>query len=406
MANGTNGRKNGRRRRRFIWMGILVVVLGGAFFGVKAALKPNNQIDPSKLATVEKGDIARSVVATGKIEPLAKVEVKSKASGLVKQVFVHYSDWVKKGQVLVELDKEELQAQVRESRAALMAAEAAQDSATATYEKNKVEAEAPDLPFLKANMDRARQLKSQGLIAQALLEDAERTYQTALNKQMTALRNINVSRAEIARAKAGVAEAQATLDRADENLRNSTIVSPMDGIVLSRDVEVGDAVSSILVLGSQATKIMTLGDVSDVYVLGKVDEADIGKVYLGQPARIVVESFKDKKFVGKVTKISPLGVEKDNVTTFEVRVSIRNPSGELKANMSANAEIILEEKKNVLLVPESAVVYDRQRNTSLEVPDLANEKGRRQVACKLGISNGVKTELVSGLKEGEKVILQ
>jgi len=406
MANGTNGRRNGRRRRRFIWMAALVVVLGGAFFGVKAALKPNNQIDPSKLATVEKGDIARSVVATGKIEPLAKVEVKSKASGLIKQVFVHYSDWVKKGQVLVELDKEELQAQVRESRAALMASQAAEDSASATYEKNKVEAEAPDLPFLKANMDRAHQLKSQGLIAQAVLEDAERTYQSALNKQMTALRNINVSRAEIARAKAGVAEAQATLDRADENLRNSTIVSPMDGIVLSRDVEVGDAVSSILVLGSQATKIMTLGDVSDVYVLGKVDEADIGKVYLSQPARIVVESFKDKKFVGKVTKISPLGVEKDNVTTFEVRVSIRNPSGELKANMSANAEIILEEKKNVLLVPESAVVYDRQRNTSLEVPDLANEKGRRQVACKLGISNGVKTELISGLKEGEKVILQ
>jgi len=389
-----------------IWLGALVVVLGGAIFGVKAALKPNNQIDPSKLAAVEKGDIARSVVATGKIEPLAKVELMSKASGLVKQVFVHYSDWVKTGQVLVELDKEELQAQVRESRAALMAAQAAEDSAAATYEKNKVEAEAPDLPFLKANMDRAHQLKSQGLIAQAVLEDAERTYQTALNKQMTALRTINVSRAEIARAKAGVAQAQATLDRADENLRNSTIVSPMDGIVLSRDVEVGDAVSSILVLGSQATKIMTLGDVSDVYVLGKVDEADIGKVYLGQPARIVVESFKDKKFSGKVTKISPLGVEKDNVTTFEVRVSIRNPSGELKANMSANAEIILEEKKNVLLVPESAVVYDRQRNTSLEVPDLANEKGRRQVACKLGISNGVKTELISGLKEGEKVILQ
>lgn len=406
MANGSNGRKNGRRRRRFIWMGALVVLLGGAFFGVKAALKPNNQIDPSKLAMVEKGDIARSVVATGKIEPLAKVEVKSKASGLVKQVFVHYSDWVKKGQVLVELDKEELLAQVRESRAALLAAQAAADSAEATYEKNKVEAEAPDLPFLKANMDRAHQLKSQGLIAQAVLEDAERTYQTALNKQMTALRNISVSRAEIARAKAGIAQAQATLDRADENLRNSTIVSPMDGIVLSRDVEVGDAVSSILVLGSQADKIMTLGDVSDVYVLGKVDEADIGKVYLGQPARIVVESFKDKKFVGKVTKISPLGVEKDNVTTFEVRVSIRNPSGELKANMSANAEIILEEKKNVLLVPESAVVYDRQRHTSLEVPDLANEKGRRQVACKLGISNGVKTELISGLKEGEKVILQ
>ena len=179
MANGTNGRKNGRRRRRFIWLGAIVVVFGGAIFGLKAALKPNNQIDPSKLAVVEKGDIARSVVATGKIEPLAKVEVKSKASGLVKQVFVHYSDWVKTGQVLVELDKEELQAQVRESRAALLAAQAAEDSAAATYEKNKVEAEAPDLPFLKANMDRAQQLKSQGLIAQSVLEDAERTYQLA-----------------------------------------------------------------------------------------------------------------------------------------------------------------------------------------------------------------------------------
>ena len=406
MANGNNGRKKGRRWRRWIWLASILVVLGGAFYGLKAALRPNNQIDPSKLAGVERGDIARSVVATGKIEPLAKVEVKSKASGIVKQIFVHYIDWVKQGQVLVELDKENLQAQVRESRAALQAAQAAEEAASATFERNKVEAEGPDLPFLKSSTERAQELKKQGLIAQALLEDAEKAYQLALNRQMTSLRNIAVSRADIARAKAQTAQAQAALDRAEEDLRNSTIVSPMDGIVLSRDVEIGDAVSSILVLGSQATKLFTLGDVSDVYVLGKVDEADIGKVYLGQPARIVVESFKDKKFSGKVTKISPLGVEKDNVTTFEVRVSIHNPSGELKANMSANAEIILEEKKNVLLVPEAAVIYDKQRKTSLEVPDPANEKGRRQVAAKLGISNGVKTELIAGLKEGDKVILQ
>jgi HlyD family secretion protein len=406
MANGNNGKKNGRQRRRWIWLASVLVVLGGAFFGLKAAFRPNNQIDPSKLAGVDRGDIARSVVATGKIEPLAKVEVKSKASGIVKQIFVHYSDWVKRGQILVELDKEDLQAHVRETRAALLAAQAAEEAANATYERNKVEAEGPDLPFLKSSMERAGQLKKQGLIAQALLEDAEKAYQLALNKQMTALRNMAVGRADIARAKAQVAQAQASLDRSDEDLRNSTIVSPMDGLVLSRDVEVGDAVSSILVLGSQATKLFTLGDVSDVYVLGKVDEADIGKVYLNQPARIVVESFKDKKFSGKVTKISPLGVEKDNVTTFEVRVSIHNPGGQLKANMSANAEVILEEKKNVLLVPEAAVIYDKQRKTSLEVPDATNEKGRRQIAAKLGISNGVKTELVSGLKEGDKVILQ
>jgi HlyD family secretion protein len=141
-------------------------------------------------------------------------------------------------------------------------------------------------------------------------------------------------------------------------------------------------------------------------VLGKVDQADIGKVYIGQRARIVVESFKDKKFEGAVTKIAPLGVEKDNVTTFEVRVSIKNPSGELKANMSANAEIILEEKKDVLLLAESAVIYDKDRKTSVEVPDLTAEKGRRKVPVKLGISNGVKTELMAGLKQGDKVVLQ
>jgi HlyD family secretion protein len=404
MAN--NGKNERKRRRRFIIGGIVLVVLIGIGVGVTAALRPNRQIDPSKLAAVGRGDIARSVVATGKVQPLAKVEIKSKASGIVKQIFVDYGDTVKAGHVLVELDKEQLQANVREAQALLQAAEAAAEAAQATYERDLVEAEGPDVPFLKTGMERAEYLHKDGLIAKSVLEDAEKAYRMGLNKQMAAQRNTSVARAELARAKAQVAQAKAALERAAEDLRNSTITSPIDGLVLSRDVNVGDAVSSILVLGSQATLVMTLGDVSDVYVLGRVDEADIGKVYLGQPARIVVESFKDKKFEGQVTKISPLGKEKDNVTTFEVRVSIHNPSGELKANMSANAEIILEEKKNVLLIPEAAVIYDKDRNASIEVPDLKGEKGRRKVAVKLGISNGVKTELVSGLHEKDKVVLQ
>src|SRR5208283_4457938 len=234
------------------------------------------------------------------------------------------------------------------------------------------------LPFLKSTVERNRKLAAEGLVSASILDDGEKAYQMGLNKQMSAQRYLAVSWAEIARARAQVAQMQAALDSAEEDLRNSTIVSPMDGLVLSRDVEVGDAVSSILILGSQATLVMTLGDVSEVYVKGKVDEADISKVYMGQRARIVVESFKDKKFVGKVTKISPMGVEKDNVTTFEVRVSIQNPAGELKANTSANAEIILEEKPNVLLIPESAVVYDKDRNTSVEQPDPKSETGRRK----------------------------
>ncbi len=378
LGNGNgNGKGAKRRRRRIIWISIVSLLVVGGGYGVTAALRPNHAIDPSKLATVERGDLARVVVATGKIQPLSKVEIKSKASGIVKKLYVDYGDRVKAGQILAELDKVQLEANVREAQANLQAAQAALEAANSTLERNKVDAEGPDVPFLKSNMERAENMYKDGLISKSLVEDAEKNYQLALNRQMSAQRNIAVSRAEMAKAEAQVSQSKAALERVEEDLGNSTIVSPIDGLVLSRDVNVGDAVSSILVLGSQATLLMTLGDVSEVYVQGKVDEADIGKVYLNQSARIVVESFKEKKFVGKVTKISPLGKEKDNVTTFEVRVSIQNSTGELKANMSANAEILLEEKKNVLMAPE-----------------------------KLGISNGVKTELLAGLSEGQQVILQ
>jgi HlyD family secretion protein len=387
MANG-----NGRKKRRRGWVIGSVVVALLALVALVAARRGGHEIDPSRLASVERGDVARSVVATGKIQPLTKVDIKSKASGIVEHLYADYGDRVKAGQLLARLDREQLEASVRESRANLLSAQAA-------WERNKVEAQGPDLPFLKSALERARKLYADGLIAPSLLDDANMNYELAVNKQTAARSQTAVARAE-------VEKARAALERAETDLKYATIVSPMDGLVLSRDVEVGDAVSSILVLGSEATRIMSIGDVSEVYVLGKVDEADIGKVFLGQPARIVVESFKDKKFDGKVTKISPLGVEKDNVTTFEVRVSIRNATGELKTNMTANAEIILQEKKGVLLVPESSVVYDRERKPSVEVPDPSAPDGMRKVAVTLGISNGVKTELVKGLKEGDQVVLQ
>ena len=406
-GNGlTNGKAAKKRRRRIMLAAIAALVVIGGGFGVYAALRPNHVIDPSKLAAAEKGDLARVVVATGKIQPLSKVEVKSKASGMVKKLYVEFDDRVKAGQVLCDLDKVQLEAAVRAAQANFQAAQAALESAKAQLERNKVDAEGPDVPFLRLNMERAEQMYKDGVMSKSLVEDAEKNYQLALNRQVSAQRNLSVSQAEIAKANAQMAQAKASLENAEEDLRNSTIVSPIDGLVLSRDVSVGDGVSSILILGSQATLVMTLGDTSEVYVQGKVDEADIGKVYLGQPARIVVESFKDKKYVGKVTRISPFGKEKDNVTTFEVRVSISNPTGELKANMTANAEIILEEKKSVLMVPEAALIYDKDRAASVEIPDPKAENGRKKIAVKLGISNGVKTEIVSGLNEKQQVVLQ
>ncbi len=374
----------------------------------RLSLRPagGTKIDPTKLAKVEKGDLAKSVVATGKVEPITKVEIKSKASGIVKKLYVDAGDRVKKGQLLAELDKEEIAAQVEQAKAQLEASEASARGSQADYERAKVDAEGPDVPMLKRAYDRAQGMAKEGVVSASALDDAQKNYEMALNKQNVAKAQLQVLKAKIGQATAQVARDRANLMQLEEQLSYTTVTSPIDGIILSRDVEVGDAVSSILVLGSSATLIMTEGDTSEVYVKGKVDESDIGKVYMAQPARIKVESFKDKTFNGKVTKISPMGVEKDNVTTFEVRVSINNPGGELKAAMTANAEIILEEHKNVLQIPEGSILYDKDKKASVEIPDEKGKEGKRKVAVKIGISNGAKTELLSGLKEGEQVVLQ
>ncbi|HUZ96261.1 MAG TPA: efflux RND transporter periplasmic adaptor subunit [Edaphobacter sp.] len=397
-------RKN--KRKLWIWGGIVVLFIAVIAGITIAARGSSTKLDPSQLAKVERGDIARSVVATGKVQPITQVEVKSKASGIVTKLFVDINAHVHQGQLLAQLDQIEILAQVAAQKAQLAAAESNAHAAAASIEYDKVNAEAPDLPMYKHTYERAVQMSKDGVVSKQALDDAEQKYLFAANTRDKAVAQITVDNAKLKQAQSQVAEAQASLRQLEEQLSYTIIISPMDGTVLSRDVEVGDAVSSILVLGSTATLVMTIGDTTQVYVKGKVDESDIGKVYLGQPARIKVESFKDKTFYGKVTKIAPLGVEKDNVTTFEVRVSIDNPGGELKANMTANAEIILDEHKNVLTVPEQAVLYDKDRNASVEVPDPKQKNGRRKVTIKAGISNGTKTELLSGLNSGDTVILQ
>jgi len=396
-----------KKRRRFIWIAVVLIVLGGAaMVSVKALSSKPEKIDPEKIAKVERIDLARSVVATGKIQPVTQVEIKSKASGIIQKLPVNVGDFVRKGQVICELDQNDLLPALKQQEAALHVAEANLKTAQADYERYKVDAEGPDVPFLKRDMERARKLFSDGLIAQNARDESEKNYQMAVQKQESAQANLASAKAAISKSQAALEQQQAALDMAQENLRNATIVSPIDGVVLSRDSEVGTAVSSILVVGSSATLIMTIGDLNEVYVKGKADESDVGKLYLGQPARITVESFKDQKFEGRVTKISPLGVEKDNVTTFEVRVSISNEKHILKAQMTANAEVILDEHKRVLAIPEGAILYNKDKSTAVQIPDPTAEKGFRKVAITTGIGNGAKTEVLKGLSEGQQVILQ
>ena len=388
------------------------IAVGGAVLGVGALVAymatvngAATTIDPSRLATVERGTMTRSVVATGKIEPITKVEIKSKANGIIERLAVDVDHRVVAGQVLAELDKENLTARLREARANLEAARAALAAAEAQARKNEIEAEAPELAFAKAAHDRAVSLADQKLISQEALDQARTNHDQALNRQRAAQSQLLVSRAKIEEARAQVAQAQAAAERADEELANATIKAPIAGTVLTRDLEIGSPVSSILNLGANATLVMTLGDIQQVFVRGKVDEADIGAVKLGMPARITTESFRDKTFTGKVTQISPIGVEKDNVTTFEIEVSIENPGQELKANMTANAEVILEERPDVLIVPEAAVSYDEHKAAFVEVADPGADTGRRKVPVTLGIGNGTRTQVLEGLKAGDKVVL-
>jgi HlyD family secretion protein len=400
VANGKNHKK-----KRWVIITVVIAVVALVIVAV-AATRGGTKIDPTKLAKVEKGDLAKSVVATGKITPITKVEIKSKASGIVKKLYVDSGDRVKQGQVLAELDRVEIEAQVNSARAQLLSSEANLKSAEADEKRAEVDAQGVDIPTLQRAYQRAQEMSKDGVVSQATLDDSQRSYIMAVNKRDVARAQLTVNKAKVAQAQAQVKKDEASLTQFEEQLSYTTITAPIDGVVLSRDVEVGDAVSSILVLGSGATLVMTLGDTSEVYVKGKVDESDIGKVYLGQPARIRVETFKDKTFTGHVTKISPMGVEKDNVTTFEVRVSITNPGGELKAEMTANAEILLDEHHNVLMIPEGAIMYDKDKNASVDIPVPSAKDGMKKIPVKIGISNGVKTEVASGLKEGEQVVLQ
>jgi HlyD family secretion protein len=392
------------RKRSLYGTFLILAVLVGAYLFL-AGDGARAEFDPSRLATVERDMMVRSVVAVGRIEPIGKVEIKSKANGIIEALLVEVGERVQAGQVLAELDKENLRARLREARANLRAAEAAVTGAEAQLARTTVEAEGPDVDFARRAYERAQNLFDQQLLPPSALDEARSALEGAENRRQAAHAGMAVARARIAEVRANAAQAQAAVERVQEELANATLRAPIAGTVLTRDVEVGSPVSSILNLGASATLVMTLGDISEVFVRGRVDEVDIGLVHQGQRAVIRVETFKDRTFDGVVTQIAPIGTERDNVTTFEVRVSIPNPGSQLKANMTANAEVILEEMPDSLIVPEAAISYDVQRNPWVEVPAAGAPGGRRRVPVKTGYGTGTRTQILEGLDEGDRVIL-
>ena len=266
------------RKRLYIGVAVATVVIGGAAgFATLNGASPD--VDASRLATVERGTMVKSVVATGKVEPITKIEIKSKANGIIKALNADIDLAVREGDILVELDKEQLAAALRGAEANLLAAraslEARRSAGAEEQRRGRRAGRGVRAPRLRP---RAGRCSRQHLIAQSALDDAHSLVDMADNRKRAAQSQLAVSQAKVAEARAQVAQAKAAADRAAEDVANATIRAPIRGTVLSRDVEIGSPVSSILNLGANATLVMTLGDIDQVFVRGKVDEADIGRV--------------------------------------------------------------------------------------------------------------------------------
>jgi HlyD family secretion protein len=376
-------------KKIILYIIIFIVVAGLIFIAIKGCPKKGDS-GLGNTAVIEKGNVAQTVIATGKIEPLYKAEVKSKIGGLVKQFFVEEGDVVRIGQKLVEVIPGTTPIEMVSARSGVKIAAYEKDVAEKRYarqqdllEKNLI---SPD-EFDKVAVDFFA-AKARFYAAMAQLRVLEQGS------------NVSAFTDEIELSEQDRREIE---KETSEALASMTIIAPIDGIVLSRDTDKG---SAVIPMSSAfgGTVILTLADVSEKHFLGNVDEADIGKVHLGLTTRIYVESYPDDKFEAELTRISPMGREEQDIINFEIRATIRDPENKLRVGMSADAEIVLEERTDVLVAPEGALRYEDDK-IFVHVKDDSVESGFRRVDIDKGISDGIHTQVVSGLDEGDVVIL-
>jgi len=368
---------------------VLVVVLGLLFLGIRGC-KKNGDTQPTNTATVERGNISKTVVATGKIEALYKAEIKSKIGGLIKQFYVEEGDKVSVGQKLVEIIPGATPVELVRAR-------------------TEVKATAYDKGFAEKKYLRSKDLHEQNLISPEEYDQAKANYQIAKARFFAAMAQLRVLEqgSNVTALVEGIEISEQDQREIEKETREAiasmTVIAPISGIILSRDTDKGSAVIPIS-SAYGGTVIMTIADVSEKHFRGDVDEADIGKVHLGLPARIYVETYPDEPFKAELTHISPMGREKEDIINFEIRATIDDPEDRLRVGMSADAELILEEHENVLVIPEGAIIYEDGK-TFVNIQDDSVPEGLRKIEITKGISDGLRTEVLSGLEEGQVVVL-
>ena len=335
-----------------------------------------------KTQKIENGDIMESITASGTINPLSTVSVGSQASGRIAEIYVDYNSVVKKGQLLALIDQENAKATVQQREAALEIAKA-----QVTVEENNIK-------YYKKALNRISKLNASKYSTEKDLEAAERDYDNSV--------------AQLALEQAQVKQAQASLNSAQTELSYTEIKAPVDGIVISKAVEVGQTVAASF----ETPELFSVAeDLTKMQIEASVVEADIAKVKEGQKVRFTVDSYADDYFYGTVTQVRNEATTTSNVVTYTVVIGIDNTDMKLKPGMTANVEIITAEEKGVMLVPNQALrFYIDDSDTAKRYKDrgvwIIKNGHPERVTVKIGVSDDDNTQILeSTLKIGDKVIV-
>ena len=357
------------------WMLIVacVVVLAEIVYALMGGKKEAPVMD-YETARVEKATIGNSVTATGTIEPVTKVEVGTQVSGIIDKIYVDYNSVVHKGQIIAELDKTNLMSELNSAKSNLAGAKS-------------------DLDYQRANYKRIKALYDKELVSG--------------NEYDTALLSLRQAESTYAQRKEAVSKAQT-------NLGYAIITSPIDGIIISKAVEEGQTVAASY---STPTLFTIAQDLTDMRVIADVDEADIGEVEVGQRVSFTVDAYPGETFEGQVTQVRLEATTESNVVTYEVVISASNKDLKLKPGLTANVTIFTLERNNIVSVPTKALRFTPTKemlNPGEKIEDcqgahkvwVREGKTLKAYAVKTGITNGTRTQIVSGIKEGAEVIVE
>lgn len=371
---------------------------------VRARGSDDQELDESRIVRVERRDLVRAVNATGRIEPKARVAVMSRTSGILNAIHVEEGDRVESGQVLAELDREQLEAQLAQEEARVAVAQAAVRAWEARIGEANLKLLDPEPEFAAREFERQEKLRAEDVSSERDQDQARERLAQAQHRLRLIEAAIPVLQAELESARSALLSVEAARARARTALRETTILSPMNGIVLSRPREVGDGVSSIDSAGGNATLILLLGDLSRIYVEAQVDEADMGLMRGNMPVLVTVDAFRRELFEGRIERIAPAGrVDTNAIVTYEVRVALEDPQGLLRPDLTANVRFVLERNPTALTLPQRALRRDSggcriERVLTLDPPRT------ELVTVELGMSDGLQAEVL-GLAEGQPVVL-